>query len=94
VFDTVGALGLPAEFTRSPKISTLFGFADKILPEHIERAYHAMALDEERADFVRRYPADGCLYNATMVVRLISPECDKVLSNARGQGQRTAPATG
>jgi hypothetical protein len=53
VFDTVGALGLPAEFTKSPKISTLFDFPDKILPEHIERAYHAMALDEERADFVR-----------------------------------------
>ena len=53
VFDTVGSLGLPAEFTMSPKIRTLFDFPDKILPEHIERAYHAMALDEKRADFVR-----------------------------------------
>lgn len=52
MFDTVGSLGLPAEFTRTSKMKTLFDFPDKLLPEHIERAYQAMALNEERSDFV------------------------------------------
>ncbi|KAF8322151.1 hypothetical protein DL93DRAFT_2051164, partial [Clavulina sp. PMI_390] len=51
VFDTVGALGLPLELSISEKIKTLFDFPDKVLPEHIERAYHAMSLHEDRADF-------------------------------------------
>lgn len=52
VFDTVGALGLPEEVTRSTKMKTLFGFPDKLLGEHVERAYQALALDEHREDFV------------------------------------------
>ncbi len=60
VFDTVGSLGLPEELTlRSSKMKTLFGFPDRLLGEHIERAYQALALDEHRADFVRlslQYP--------------------------------------
>lgn len=52
VFDTVGSMGLPAELTSSSKVRQLFDFPDNILPEHIERAYHAMALDERRQDFV------------------------------------------
>ena len=52
VFDTVGALGLPHAITLSNKAKTLFDFPDKILGEHIERAYHSMALDEQREDFV------------------------------------------
>ena len=52
VFDTVGALGLPGELNLSDKVQTLFGFPDKILGEHIERAYQALALDEHRKDFV------------------------------------------
>ncbi|KAJ7596991.1 hypothetical protein C8J56DRAFT_918849 [Mycena floridula] len=52
VFDTVGSLGLPEELTvHSTKIRTLFGFPDKLLGEHIERAYQALALNETRKDF-------------------------------------------
>lgn len=54
VFDTVGSLGLPEELTlRAPKLTNLFGFPDRTLGEHVERAYHAMALNEIRSDFVR-----------------------------------------
>lgn len=52
VFDTVGSLGLPTELSTNSKVRTLFDFPDKILGEHVERAYHAMALDERRQDFV------------------------------------------
>lgn len=52
VFDTVGSLGLPEEVTGSAKIKTLFGFPDRYLGEHIERAFQALALDEHRKDFV------------------------------------------
>jgi len=51
VFDTVGSLGLPKELSFSHKIKRLFGFRDKHLGEHIEHAFHAMALNETRADF-------------------------------------------
>ncbi|KAF9507073.1 hypothetical protein BS47DRAFT_1304445 [Hydnum rufescens UP504] len=51
VFDTVGALGLPHKINLSNKAKTLFNFPDKILGEHIERAYHAISLDEQREDF-------------------------------------------
>lgn len=54
VFDTVGSLGLPEELTlHSKKMTTIFGFSDKKLGEHIENAFHALALNETRADFVR-----------------------------------------
>jgi len=53
VFDTVGNLGLPEELTMgSQKMTTIFGFSDKLLGEHIEYAFHALALNETRADFV------------------------------------------
>ena len=52
VFDTVGALGLPRAITLSNTAKTLFDFPDNILGEHIERAYHSIALDEQREDFV------------------------------------------
>ncbi|KAH7880809.1 uncharacterized protein C8R40DRAFT_1033681 [Lentinula edodes] len=53
VFETVGTLGLPEEITmRSPKLKRLFGFPDRLLGPHIERAYQALALNETRADFV------------------------------------------
>ncbi|TFK41204.1 hypothetical protein BDQ12DRAFT_679070 [Crucibulum laeve] len=52
VFDTVGSLGLPEELTfRSKKLRTLFGFPDRLLGEHIHRAYQALALNETRSDF-------------------------------------------
>ncbi|CAL1695679.1 unnamed protein product [Somion occarium] len=52
VFDTVGSVGLPNELSfGSEKVKTLFGFPDTVLGPHIERAYHAMALNENRKDF-------------------------------------------
>ncbi|KAF8523076.1 hypothetical protein BU17DRAFT_43975 [Hysterangium stoloniferum] len=52
VFDTVGSLGLPEELTFfSKRIQKIFGFHDKILGTHIQHAFHAMALNETRADF-------------------------------------------
>jgi hypothetical protein len=53
VFDTVGSLGLPEELTiGSQKMTTIFGFPDRLLGEHIEYAFHALAMNETRADFV------------------------------------------
>ena len=53
VWDTVGLLGLPEELSISSKNKGRpFGFPDRILGEHIERAYQALALNETRADFV------------------------------------------
>ncbi|KAI0815026.1 hypothetical protein BC629DRAFT_1579622 [Irpex lacteus] len=51
VFDTVGSLGLPGELNLSNKVKTLFGFPDRLLGEHIERAIQALAIDEHRKDF-------------------------------------------
>ncbi|KAL0569552.1 hypothetical protein V5O48_012415 [Marasmius crinis-equi] len=52
VFDTVGSLGLPEELTlHSGSVKTLLGFPDRILGEHIERGYQALALNEPRKDF-------------------------------------------
>ena len=53
VFDTVGSVGLPEELSlSSEKLKNIFGFPDHLLGTHIERAYHAMAINETRADFV------------------------------------------
>ena len=53
MWDTVGSFGLPEEISMSSKIKGCpFGFPDRILGEHIERAYQALALNETRADFV------------------------------------------
>lgn len=52
VFETVGSVGLPEELTiHSEKTKNLLGFRDKKLGPHVERAYHALALNEPRADF-------------------------------------------
>ncbi|KAM5536247.1 hypothetical protein V8D89_010146 [Ganoderma adspersum] len=52
VFDTVGSVGLPEELSlRSSKIRNIFGFPDHVLGSHVERAYHAMAINETRKDF-------------------------------------------
>ncbi|CUA77090.1 hypothetical protein RSOLAG22IIIB_12532 [Rhizoctonia solani] len=52
VWDTVGSLGLPTIITRgSPKMHQLFDFPDNLLGPHVERAYHAMSLNEDREDF-------------------------------------------
>ncbi|KZT30531.1 hypothetical protein NEOLEDRAFT_1053819 [Neolentinus lepideus HHB14362 ss-1] len=52
VFDTVGSVGLPEELTvKSKEVKEAYGFPDRKLGEHIERAYQALALNETRADF-------------------------------------------
>lgn len=48
----MGALGLPDELRIHPQVRTLFGFPDRRLGEHVERAYQALALNETREDFV------------------------------------------
>ncbi|KAJ8595919.1 hypothetical protein M405DRAFT_929205 [Rhizopogon salebrosus TDB-379] len=60
VFDTVGSVGLPEELThKSPSAKSIFGFPNNELGEHIERAYHALAIDENRLDF------DCCKFEQT-----------------------------
>jgi len=52
VWDTVGSMGLPSVITRnSAKMHQLFDFPDNVLGPHIERAMHAMSLNEDREDF-------------------------------------------
>ncbi|OAX32080.1 hypothetical protein K503DRAFT_21062, partial [Rhizopogon vinicolor AM-OR11-026] len=52
VFDTVGSVGLPEELThKSSSTKSTFGFPNNELGEHIEHAYHALAIDETRSDF-------------------------------------------
>ncbi|QRW20032.1 choline transport protein [Rhizoctonia solani] len=52
VWDTVGSMGLPTIITRgSPKMHQLFDFPDNLLGPHVERALHAMSLNEDREDF-------------------------------------------
>jgi hypothetical protein len=47
-------VGLPEELSWfSKKIKQMFGFPNKLLGDHIQNAFHAMALNETRADFVR-----------------------------------------
>jgi T6SS, Phospholipase effector Tle1-like, catalytic domain len=52
VFDTVGSVGLPEELRFNRKMKRLFSFPDTDLGAHVENAFHAMALDERRSDFV------------------------------------------
>jgi len=53
VWDTVGSVGIPAEFARFDLFfRRYYGFFDTDLGEHIEHAFHAMALDERRKNFV------------------------------------------
>lgn len=50
VWDTVGALGIPLELAGRLNAS-YFQFHDTELSAIVERAYHALALDEHRADY-------------------------------------------
>jgi hypothetical protein len=53
VFDTVGSVGIPESLRiRSAKTVNILGMQDNILGAHVERAYQALALNEERKDFV------------------------------------------
>jgi uncharacterized protein (DUF2235 family) len=50
VWDTVGSLGIPA-YLRPAEEADPFRFADTALSPMVELGYHAVAVDEERADF-------------------------------------------
>ncbi len=53
VWDTVGALGVPDDFAAVPLGNAgRYRFRDTVLGSNVERARHALALDEERIDFV------------------------------------------
>jgi uncharacterized protein (DUF2235 family) len=49
VWDTVGALGIPAIFGQIDQKQ--FGFLDTALHPDVKNAYHALAIDEQRAQF-------------------------------------------
>ena len=49
VWDTVGSLGIPGHFDRL--FTQFYQFLDTDLGVHVENAFHALALDEHRADF-------------------------------------------
>lgn len=49
VWDTVGALGIPAIFGGVDPV--LYGFLDTGLHPDVKNAYHALAIDERRAEF-------------------------------------------
>jgi uncharacterized protein (DUF2235 family) len=49
VWDTVGALGIPSVFGGVDNV--LYGFLDTSLNTRIRNAYHALAIDEKRAEF-------------------------------------------
>jgi uncharacterized protein (DUF2235 family) len=50
VWDTVGALGVPVYINDSR--ADIFRFADTKLSSKVEHGFHALALDEQRVDFV------------------------------------------
>ncbi|KAJ8591826.1 hypothetical protein M405DRAFT_860232 [Rhizopogon salebrosus TDB-379] len=51
LFDSIGSVGLPEELTnKSPSTKSILGFPNE-LGEHIERTYHALAINENRLDF-------------------------------------------
>lgn len=53
VWDTVGSVGIPAEFARfDPFFRRYYGFFDTDLGAHVAHAFHALALDERRKNFV------------------------------------------
>jgi hypothetical protein len=47
-------VGLPKEIIGTYVQKNIFGFSDALLGSHIRTAYHALALDEKRKDFVGR----------------------------------------
>jgi uncharacterized protein (DUF2235 family) len=49
VWDTVGSMGIP-EYVKGARVD-LFRFVDTALSSTVQSGFHAMALDEQRADF-------------------------------------------
>jgi len=54
VWDTVGSLGIPADLERFDFLNfrRYYGFHDTSLGSRVEHAFHALALDERRKNFV------------------------------------------
>jgi uncharacterized protein (DUF2235 family) len=50
VWDTVGSLGIP-DYTRQDTTLDIFQFADRVLSPAVKHGVHAVAADEQRADF-------------------------------------------
>lgn len=51
VWDTVGALGIPAGPFTPPALTKRWSFHDTKLSSHVRHAYHAVAIDERRGIF-------------------------------------------
>jgi uncharacterized protein (DUF2235 family) len=51
VWDTVGALGIPIDGFRPPRLSRLWAFHDTTLSRYVLNAFHAVAVDERRKPF-------------------------------------------
>ncbi|MCX7383332.1 MAG: DUF2235 domain-containing protein [Alphaproteobacteria bacterium] len=54
VWETVGAQGIPDHFGLNPEID-IHRFADVALPQRTVYGFHALAIDERRADFAPTY---------------------------------------
>jgi hypothetical protein len=53
VWDTVGSVGIPSDFAKFDVFfKKYYGFFDTDLGLHVEHAFHAVALDERRKNFV------------------------------------------
>jgi uncharacterized protein (DUF2235 family) len=52
VWDTVGSVGIPEDLDRLGVFKKYYGFFDATLGAHVEHAFHALALDERRKNFV------------------------------------------
>jgi uncharacterized protein (DUF2235 family) len=51
VWDTVGALGIPIDGIRFPRLTRRWSFHDTTLSRSVRFAYHALAIDERRRPF-------------------------------------------
>ena len=83
-------MGLPTIITRgSSKMHQLFDFPDNLLGPRVERAYHAMSLNEDREDFVSL-----TLSIFWFVIENLAPANHQVLSNQKGQETWSDTTTG
>jgi hypothetical protein len=51
VWDTVGSLGIPVFKDREGKLADIYKLADRKLSSKVRKAFHAVAVDEERVHF-------------------------------------------
>jgi uncharacterized protein (DUF2235 family) len=52
VWDTVGSVGIPEDVDKLGLFKKYYGFLNANLGAHVEHAFHALALDERRKNFV------------------------------------------